>query len=288
MLIYEKSIDACFRACIHYLEGIYGSPEADAMAGWLFEDLFHIKRAMLRLQERNLTTAELRKLNKQLRRLLAHEPIQQVLGYAFFRTLKLKVNRYTLIPRPETEELVGHALELSSSFSKPPVMIDIGTGSGCIAIALKHEMPKASVFALDVSKRALQVARTNAAIYFADVHFINGNFLSGKVMESLPMVDIIVSNPPYITKTEWKDLDIHVRDFEPLKALIVPDDDALIYYKKLAEYARKQNEVWLFAEVHETYAAATATLMEHMGGMHTVLINDMQQKPRIVKTFFRK
>ncbi len=288
MLIYEKTIDACFRACSLSLQGIYGSSEADEMAGWLFEDLFHIKRAMIRLQQRNLTAAELNKLNKQLRRLLAHEPIQQVLGYSFFRTLKLHVNRHTLIPRPETEELVGHALELSCSFSKPPVMIDIGTGSGCIAIALKHEMSKASVFALDVSKRALQVARTNADKYRADVHFINGNFLSGKVMESLPMVDIIVSNPPYITMTEWKDLDLHVRDFEPVKALIVPDDDALIYYKQLASYARIQKQVWLLAEVHETYADATANLMEQMGGMNTVLINDMQRKPRIVKTFFRK
>ncbi|MFN5664172.1 MAG: peptide chain release factor N(5)-glutamine methyltransferase [Bacteroidota bacterium] len=288
MLIKEKVLISAFEECLEILIKCYPEQEARQITSWVFEEVTGMQRHLFRLQNRSFTEDELHQLNKIIQRLQLFEPIQQVLGHAYFRRLKLQVNKYTLIPRPETEELVGYVLRQAKLITAPVRIIDIGTGSGCIAISIKDEMPEAMVYALDISAEALQVARANALNCATMVNFVLGDFLEANTLAKLPQVDIIVSNPPYITKSEETMLDKHVRDYEPAQALFVPDDDPLLYYKQLTTYALLMPRVWLFSEVHENYAQQTAALFTNKGGKQTQIFIDMQGKARMVASFFEK
>ena len=210
-------------------------------------------------------------------------PIQYVVGRADFYGEEFAVREGVLIPRPETEELVGWALERAEAFTNPQI-VDICTGSGCIAISLKKNLKSATVAAIDISDEALAIARENATALQADVEFIKDDVLSGLPMLNDRLFDIIVSNPPYIPSSEQSAMHINVTGFEPHLALFVADDDPLIFYRLIAQRAREilTNDGVLLFEIHETLAEATASMLKGEGYTDIEIRNDFRQKPRMI------
>lgn len=180
--------------------------------------------------------SELLKYSFFVKRLKNHEPYQYITGYTWFTDLKIMVNESVLIPRPETEELVNCLLE--NNTLQYPKILDVCTGSGCIALALKHYITAAEVLACDISSTALATARNNAAALSLDVAFYEADALT-EPLEAFEHLDFLITNPPYITFKEKATLAKNVTDFEPGLALFVPDDDALIFYKSISKWGKK-------------------------------------------------
>ena len=215
----------------------------------------------------------------RLARLAAGEPLQYVMGKTYFRDYLFLVNADTLIPRPETEELVdlvlGHAPENTS-------VLDVGTGSGCIPISLKLERPSLSVEAWDISTGALNMARENAKALQAAVEFKQQDIFNWPVSKG--KWDVIVSNPPYVTEEEKKEMANHVLDFEPHLALFVPNDDALKYYGVLADFAleRLQNFGYLCLEINQYFGTQTVELLFSKGFQEVKLLKDFKGNDRMI------
>ncbi|HEY6505327.1 MAG TPA: peptide chain release factor N(5)-glutamine methyltransferase, partial [Chitinophagaceae bacterium] len=224
-----------------------------------------------------------------IKRLLAHEPVQYVLNEAWFCGLKFYVDKNVLIPRPETEELVEWVI----SNCKFPVdtlsILDIGSGSGCIPIFLKRKLRKAEVWSCDVSEAALRIAEKNAATLGADVNFLLLDFLDKEKRNKLPSFDIIISNPPYIPEKGKQQMQLNVLSYEPHTALFVPDNDALIFYKAIAEFGKDHLTPagTIYTEIHEDQGKAVSTLFESYG-YSAELKKDMQEKERMLKAVFGK
>jgi release factor glutamine methyltransferase len=203
---------------------------------WLLSDALGLKRLDLYVQfDRPLSSAELDRLRPWVKRRAAHEPLQYITGVADFHRIRVKVDRSVLIPRPETEELVERILEVHPAGTERHVL-DIGTGSGCIAIALKAARPEWTLHAVDVSAAALATAAANAELNHVDIRFSTADFLTGEGMPSGPF-DLIVSNPPYIHKEESGQMHPQVLDYEPHLALFCENTD--LVYGRLASYARE-------------------------------------------------
>ena len=226
--------------------------------------------------EQEITSLIANRLKQITTDLKTNKPIQYILGETDFYGLKLKVNEHTLIPRPETEELVDWVLKQEFSSA-----LDIGTGSGCIPIALaKHT--NASIMAIDVSENALEVAKENAILNTVKVKFILQDILHS---ESLPKVDLIVSNPPYVLDNEKVKMQKNVLDFEPDLALFVANNNPLIFYKKIAQLAFESlNENGkLFFEINEQFGADTIAMLTEIGFVNIALKKDINDKDRMVK-----
>ena len=226
--------------------------------------------------EQEITSLIANRLKQITTDLKTNKPIQYILGKTDFYGLKLKVNEHTLIPRPETEELVDWVLKQEFSSA-----LDIGTGSGCIPIALaKHT--NASIMAIDVSENALEVAKENAILNAVKVKFILQDILQS---ESLPKVDLIVSNPPYVLDNEKVKMQKNVLDFEPDLALFVANNNPLIFYKKIAQLAFESlNENGkLFFEINEQFGADTIAMLTEIGFVNIALKKDINDKDRMVK-----
>ena len=224
-------------------------------------------------------------LDKDITLLLQGKPVQQVLGYAWFCDLKLTVNEHVLIPRPETEELVEHVL--SEEMCERPVVLDLCTGSGCIALAVKYHRPDSSVFAADVSEDALEIARMNGRSLQSEVIFFSWDLLKDKNPRlDLPLVDVLVSNPPYALSVEKSDMGVHVLDHEPHLAIFVPDDnDPLVFYKRLGQIAlsvlKPGGIVWV--EANRKYTAEIVSLFTSMGLEDATECWDLSGHPRFVR-----
>jgi release factor glutamine methyltransferase len=226
--------------------------------------------------EQEITSLIANRLKQITTDLKTNKPIQYILGKTDFYGLKLKVNEHTLIPRPETEELVDWVLKQEFSSA-----LDIGTGSGCIPIALaKHT--NASIMAIDVSENALEVAKENAILNTVKVKFILQDILHS---DSLPKVDLIVSNPPYVLDNEKVKMQKNVLDFEPDLALFVANNNPLIFYKKIAQLAFESlNENGkLFFEINEQFGADTIAMLTEIGFVNIALKKDINDKDRMVK-----
>ena len=226
--------------------------------------------------EQEITSLIANRLKQITTDLKTNKPIQYILGKTDFYGLKLKVNEHTLIPRPETEELVDWVLKQEFSSA-----LDIGTGSGCIPITLaKHT--NASIMAIDVSENALEVAKENAILNAVKVKFILQDILQS---ESLPKVDLIVSNPPYVLDNEKVKMQKNVLDFEPDLALFVANNNPLIFYKKIAQLAFESlNESGkLFFEINEQFGADTIAMLTEIGFVNIALKKDINDKDRMVK-----
>ena len=223
--------------------------------------------------------SELLKYHFALKRLLHGEPLQYVLGYACFLDLKLCVDKHVLIPRPETEELVRWVV--SQNALANPRILDVGTGSGCIALALKKLIPGAVITGIDVSDVALLVAKKNAAILDIEVEFMNVDILSSKPNDTY---DIIVSNPPYIPQSEQETMNARVIEHEPHLALFTSDDDALVFYRRLmklsAETLNPNGNV--FCEIHESMADALLLLAKDFTIQKPTILPDFQGKNRMM------
>ena len=232
-----------------------------------------------------LTCTQLEDLDAITERLKKNEPVQYVLGEAWFAGMKFKVNKNVLIPRPETEELVDWVVkESQKSKVKSQNIIDVGTGSGCIPITLKKKLPQATLSAIDVCSEALFTAIENAAELNAEVDFVMLDFLDEEKWKELAQYDIIASNPPYVKQSEINTMHDRVKEFEPHLALFVPDNDPLLFYKKLSDFSMKHLNVRgkLFVEINEALGEAVSNLLRSAGFVNVKLKKDMQGKDRMV------
>jgi release factor glutamine methyltransferase len=261
------------------LSGIYDAREAAHISEWVMEDLTGLSRLDRIMHEGTLSEDQEEKYRLYFSRLSDATPVQYVTGYAWFMGERFRVNEDVLIPRPETEELVHWVKE--SIKDSGIVLIDIGTGSGCIPIMLKKSFPQANIYAVDVSHDALEVASANATHHHADVTFHKLDFLDESQWASLPMVDIIISNPPYVPLTDKQSMAKNVVDHEPHLALFVPDEDPLLFYRTIIQFAEKKLRTggMIFFETHHELAGKVMML----AGGRSEVRKDMSGKERMVK-----
>ena len=269
------------------LKKLYDDREAANIANMILEQVTGMGKVDRLLQKStSLSTIQQTKLKGFIAELLKHKPVQYVLGEAWFAGMPFLVDEHVLIPRPETEELVQL---VASSIMQPTTSIinilDIGTGSGCIPIAIKKLLPNAAITSIDVSEKALKIARQNAINLHANINFQLLDFLEESNWNSLPIFDIIVSNPPYIKQSESAAMAEHVLQYEPHVALFVPDNDALLFYKKIAAFSKNNlaKNGKIMVEINEALGAETVALFNDCG-FSAQLITDMQGKDRFVVT----
>lgn len=264
-------------------QAVYPIRETLSMARIVFEDEFGITNF-----DRNeaLSEEQQDRLRQIQDRLARHEPLQYILGQADFYGLKFKVDPSVLIPRPETEELVYWILEYAraSAFNAANMVLDIGTGSACIPITLKKELPVLEVHATDISSKALEVAQWNARANNTSVFFKEHDILNESSWGQIGQYNIIVSNPPYIPEEEKRLMPENVKAFEPHLALFVDNADALVFYRKISDFAQQhlEEQGLLFFEVNEFNAKEVVPTMEKAGFVQVELKQDLSGKDRMV------
>lgn len=267
------------------LSEIYDPAETEAITLLTLSEISGFSKAKLKaFPETELIETQQQRLQQLLAELKSGKPVQYALGYEYFYGLKFEVNPAVLIPRPETEELVSWVID--GVQQRPVRILDIGTGSGCIAISLKHELYEAEVTAIDISTDALETARENAEINNADVNFVQADILQHQHLD-LGKFDAIVSNPPYVTMSDKEQMHGNVTDFEPHTALFVPEDDPLIFYKAIADFALKSLNPngLLFFEINESLGKETIKLLIDRGFQNAELRQDIRGKDRMVKAY---
>ena len=260
------------------LAGVAEPQEVQAMIRVICEDVFNYDPVDVALrQESELPEFAEERVADIIARLRRHEPLQYVVGSALFHGHKLKVTPAVLIPRPETEQLVD--LIIDENTGSDLRVLDMGTGSGCIAISLARALKFAQVDALDVSRDALAVARENAANLKVKVRFFESDMLAP---QPAAPYDIIVSNPPYICWSEREAMERNVKDYEPGQALFVPDNDPLLFYKAIARYAGESLEKGgrLYLEINQRFGAEVKRLLEDNGFDEVRILDDSFGKPR--------
>lgn len=274
-------IREAFKKLQQALQSIYGEREAFAMSRIIFEDVFNIRNLLRKDIFSEKAQHQLAHIQK---RLLTQEPLQYVLGQADFYGLKLEVNPAVLIPRPETEELVYWILE-DTKYEKSVKLLDIGTGSGCIPIALKKERPRFEVWASDVSNAALAVAQANAQKNNVVVNFVQNDILDKTTWQLFPQFEVIVSNPPYIPQKDRTQMSTNVLNFEPHLALFVTNEQPLLFYEIIADFAlaKLQKGGRLYFEIHEAYGQAVLDMLHQKGFVKGIIMKDMSGKERMVK-----
>lgn len=270
----------------HYASGelkdTYKEEEIHSICRLIFVDVFHYTNIDIHIKKHeNLPESFADKFYDIVTRLKQGEPIQYITGMTEFAGLPFSVNPSTLIPRPETEELVQWIKERVPCKAR---ILDIGTGSGCIAVSLAHFFPDSLVTAIDLSETALEVARHNALLNGARVVFKKADIFRYE-KEEWDKYDLIVSNPPYVRLSEKSSMQRQVVDFEPSQALFVSDEDPLIYYRKIAEFGCRQLRPGglLFFEINEALGAETVALLGESGYSDLELKKDIFDKERFVK-----
>lgn len=260
-----------------------GIEDARRNAEWIAEEVLNCSRlAIYAGPDESVSIEQVEKLLDMVSRRIYREPLQYILGHTDFYGLRLRVTPDVLIPRPETEQVVEYALGLLRNIQAPRVL-DIGTGSGCIALTIKHERSDATVFACDVSEQALRVARENARDLRLDVTFFQANILSDAfTAHAPPQLDLVISNPPYIPLSEAGMLDPEVVRHEPHQALF-SGDDPLTFYRAITRQASAllQFGGFLVVEVHADYGSDVQTLLSDSGFTGVQVLPDLAGKPRI-------
>ncbi|HQT23511.1 MAG: protein-(glutamine-N5) methyltransferase, release factor-specific [Sphingobacteriales bacterium 17-39-43] len=270
---------------------IYDRREAASLAWLSISHVCKLERAeYLNLKDTEIPTDKFQSLLKILEELKTGKPLQYVIGETEFYGMTFKVNPSVLIPRPETEELVEWIL---SDIRKSKIsieglkIIDIGTGSGCIPISLKKNLPEAQLFALDISPEALGVSKQNAALNTTRIQFIQDDIRNSVSRELIgEKFGIIVSNPPYVTEAEKQQMLPNVLEHEPHLALFVPNDDPLIFYRAIADFAIKHTDTngSLYLEINENLGEETVQLLKQMGFKNIELRQDLSGKDRMISS----
>ena len=283
-----KTIKDVFAIFKQSLVRLYGSNEIEAITLMVINEITNLSKAQIKaFPEKEIATADNGKLNNILQRLQTGEPIQYILGHTEFYGLPFNVNPSVLIPRPETEELVEWVLNtVGTSQLTTSNILDIGTGSGCIAISLKKNLPRATVSAIDISTKALEKAKQNADLNNVKIDFIHADILNIKSEIEIPKSDIIVSNPPYVTQHDKTQMHTNVTDFEPHTALFVPEDDPLLFYNAIADYALNNLSTngLLFFEINENLGKQTVELLNSKHFKNIELRKDMSGRDRMIRT----
>jgi len=263
------------------LKKLYSINEANCIADLVIENVFgYTKMNRFLHKKNNITENEIIKVKEIISSISTNKPIQYILGEAWFYHKKFYVNEHTLIPRSETEELI----EIVSSFKiKNEKIIDIGTGSACIPIIIKSKFENTQITAIDISYDALNVAKQNAQFYHTKINFIQTDFLDENNWQNLDKFHIIISNPPYISNSESSTMQPNVLLFEPHLALFVPDNDVLIFYKKIALFGKTNLEKGgkIIVEINESFGKETKQIFEELN-YNATIIKDMQGKDRFI------
>jgi release factor glutamine methyltransferase len=271
------------------LSAKYSSEEIEIFIQWCFEDFSGLSRnEILHAPEKNINESDLLKYSFAVKGLKRGRPIQYVLGKADFYGLKFEVDPAVLIPRPETEELVSLVIAESAAHPESFSILDIGTGSGCIAITLKTKISRAHVYAADISEDALQMAKMNATDHKTNIHFLQVDVLDRNTWNQIPSCSIIVSNPPYVAQSEASTIKENVLNHEPHLALFVPDNDALVFYRVIAELGKQKLKSGgkIFVEINEQFGIDTCMLFQQNGYKNVLLKKDLQGKDRFVIASF--
>ncbi|MBI9037395.1 MAG: peptide chain release factor N(5)-glutamine methyltransferase [Bacteroidales bacterium] len=255
----------------------------------LFEHYFKFSKIDIILNpEKTISESGLLKIHFAVKNLINHKPIQYITGKTNFFGFDFVVNPSVLIPRPETEELVQFILEVIKGKNHVLKILDIGTGSGCIAITLKKLHSNSEISAIDFSTNALEVAKLNATKNEAEIDFVLSDILNFNSWESFGKYDIIVSNPPYIRESEKTMMKKNVLDFEPKEALFVSDENPLIFYDKITKFAKSHlnKDGLLFFEINEELSIPIIGLLKKEGFKEIIIRKDINQKERMVKCVF--
>jgi len=292
------TVDEARKRIVDSINTRYEADEAKNIAELLLEHVTSLpltKRIIKRTE--SLSPKQEGVLLESISRLQNHEPIQYIINESWFAGMKFYVDKNVLIPRPETEELVAWAVsdwklkkeksEIRSPKSENRILrfLDIGTGSGCIAIAIKTKLPQIEMWACDVSDEALNVSRLNADSLHATVDFLPLDFLDEKQRQQLPRVDVIVSNPPYVPRQDKNEMKKNVIEYEPATALFVPDSDPVIFYNAIADFGNEKLNKGgaIYVEIHEALGERVKNLYEAKGYKSLELKQDLQGKDRMVK-----
>ena len=264
------------------LSNYYTDSEASAMAKWILTDVIHLSTLDLYAGKDMNFSAEIKSRTEDiLARLKRYEPLQYIMGEALFDGLRLEVSPAVLIPRPETVELVDWITQDHPEENLR--VLDVGTGSGCIPIALAKRLNHPVISAWDVSHEALDVARRNAKNNGVSIDFREVDVLQGEL--PINQLDVIVSNPPYIGESEKKNMDHNVLDWEPELALFVPDADPLVFYRRIAEIGLEilSEHGCLYYEINQLYGCETVSLLKNMGYVSIELKKDLSGNDRMIK-----
>ncbi len=298
----QVTIQAATQQLLFQLYHLYEEREAAAIADLVMEHITEWQKIDRIINKHiPLPLPGIALLKKYTDELLTHKPVQYVLNEAWFSGMKLYVDENVLIPRPETEELVEWVVEeiqsakyevqngdtenFVSRTSHFAHILDVGTGSGCIPIALKKKFPGVSVFSCDLSEEALAIARRNAESNDTDIHFLHLDFLNAAHRKRLPSFDLIVSNPPYIPLQDKETMPPNVVGFEPHLALFVNDKHPMVFYEAIADFAKEKLTVGgkVFVEIHEELSSHVKELFSFKGFSGIEIKNDMQGKARMLK-----
>jgi release factor glutamine methyltransferase len=271
------------------LYSLYDKEEIEKFIEYCFGEFIAFKKTDLLLkQDKTVSESDLLKFHFAVKDLKRGRPIQYVIGKTWFYGMEFMVTNDVLIPRPETEELVRLVIDEAKKHNESFSILDIGTGSGCIAVALKKNLPRCHVYALDISEEALNVAKQNAEKNNCEIHFIHGDILDKMSWQKLHACTVIVSNPPYVKKSEINLMHKNVVEYEPHAALFVNDENALVFYKAIAEVGKEKlkSEGAIYVEINESLGLETAILFQKEGYKDVQLIQDMQKKDRMIRITF--
>jgi release factor glutamine methyltransferase len=246
---------------------VYKEEEAQLLSKYLLSDLFHD----------DFSKYDSNILDNAIERLKKYEPLQYVTGKAYFFEYVFNVNAHVLIPRPETEELVGLSIDIIKKKGFKSIL-DIGTGSGCIAISIKKKLPDVKVYASDISEEAIKVALSNSTKLKVEIEFIQNDILNENTWQTMPKVDMIVSNPPYIGIEESNSILPNVLNYEPHLALF-SSDEPLKFYEKISKFGLANSSQIAF-EINEKYGKETQEIIKKNGYKNVSLIKDLQNKDR--------
>lgn len=265
------------------LTSIYIKEEVDALFFITLDHLFSYSRIDYMLNtDTPLSAAQIDSTNAFLSSLQEGKPIQHIIGSTEFYGLNFKVDQYTLIPRPETEELVD--LILKNHEQDTLTLLDIGTGTGCIPLSIKHNRTKWRILSCDISDKALSIAKTNAEAHNLNIELLRLDILNPENYSQLPKCHIIVSNPPYVTEYEKELMHQNVLDHDPHLALFVPNDDALKFYSAITQLATNKlySQGQLYFEINEAFGNEMITLLKSHNFINIKLIKDINGKDRII------
>ena len=266
------------------LQGVYDKEEVHCFFYILCDFFLQYSRFEVSMALDTIVSAKnITVFEKALLRLKKQEPIQYILGTTEFYGLTFKVNKHTLIPRPETEELVDWVLSNLHDQDRVLDILDIGTGSGCIAISLAKNIPTARVSGIDISEKTLEVAQENAVKNQVLVSFCKKDILKTTALKN--KYDVMVSNPPYVRQLEKKAMNANVLDYEPGLALFVPNEDPLLFYRKIAQLAMVslQTRGWLYFEINEYLSKEMDVLLKEIGFANIEIKKDFREVPRMIK-----
>lgn len=269
------------------LNHLYSDTESNNIADWVMEYITGLPRIDRVVNKKiPLLPAQVEQLDRIQKQLLDHKPIQYILNESWFYGMKLYVDENVLIPRPETEELVDWVVkEVKAAGRTELAILDIGTGTGCIPLAIKKALPGCEVYGLDISEGALTVARKNAQLQGLSVHFMHFDILSRTIPEQFPRFDIIVSNPPYIPLSDKDSMADNVVKYEPWLALFVENEDPLVFYREILLFAENnlKEAGWIYFEIHERLGDHLRELVDNTSFKHFQLVKDLQGKNRLLR-----